>query len=215
LNNTNWAFAFDAQTQQELVDQFSHIPKLMVLRNQQIQDFWSLGREIPSRPLIQYISKEFVPVVSMSGYDLQLRKSEIQSFRGIGVSVINPQQIKLSASNLKAVDNSSTRLALISLPILNAQLSGFQVENLSLQKSIPIKTFSDGTSLGVLDNNGELITLDPAPLKFKGLSLMQPRQVIIPLGIDKQSSPRDFYVIRGLGASGDVLFRLPFLVTSP
>jgi hypothetical protein len=68
-----WMFVSDSQAQQSLVDELTGMPRLCVVKNQSMIDFWSQGRPVPDRPLVDYIDSGFVGAASFGDYQLLVR----------------------------------------------------------------------------------------------------------------------------------------------
>jgi len=70
-----WWLVLDNSEQQTLVDHLQDKPRLCVVKNQQVIDFWAEGRQVPSRPLVEYIDANFVDSGSYGDYVLLVRRS--------------------------------------------------------------------------------------------------------------------------------------------
>jgi hypothetical protein len=68
-----WWLVLDTRQQQELVQQLAGKPRLCVIKNQQVIDMWAQGRQIPSRPLVDFIDREFVHGSTYGDYELLVR----------------------------------------------------------------------------------------------------------------------------------------------
>jgi hypothetical protein len=64
-----WMFVLDSAAQQTLVDQLTG-RAVCVVKDQSVIDFWSEGRPVPSRPLVEFIDTGFVSVRSFGDYEL-------------------------------------------------------------------------------------------------------------------------------------------------
>jgi hypothetical protein len=62
-------FVLDSAAQQTLVDQLTG-RAVCVVKDQSVIDFWSEGRPVPSRPLVEFIDTGFVSVRSFGDYEL-------------------------------------------------------------------------------------------------------------------------------------------------
>jgi len=69
-----WMLVNDSQTQQSHVDELTGMPRLCVVKNQSMIDFWSQGRPVPDRPLVHYIDSGFVGAASFGDYQLLVRR---------------------------------------------------------------------------------------------------------------------------------------------
>ena len=74
LNTTSWMFQLDSAAQQRVVDVVARIPRLCVVRNQELIDFWRTDRIVPDRPLVRYIDDAFRIAWSNGNYDVLVRK---------------------------------------------------------------------------------------------------------------------------------------------
>ena len=71
-----WMFALDGPAQQSAVQQIEKRPRLCVVKNQAVIDFWSEGRPVPSRPLVDFIQTGFVQFRSYGDYELLVRVNQ-------------------------------------------------------------------------------------------------------------------------------------------
>ena len=69
-----WMFVLDSQAQQSLVDQLDAVPRLCVVKDQSVIDFWSEGRPVPNRPLVEFINAGFTPAGQYGDYELLTRR---------------------------------------------------------------------------------------------------------------------------------------------
>ena len=69
-----WMFVFDTGQQQAFVQQLQDQQRLCVVKNQAVIDFWSQGRQVPSRPLVEYIDSGFVDGGTYGDYQLLIRR---------------------------------------------------------------------------------------------------------------------------------------------
>ena len=67
-----WLFVDDA-TQRSIVQQLSTQPRLCVIRNQRLIDFWAGGHPVPDTPLVDFIGRQFTPEGSFGDYELLVR----------------------------------------------------------------------------------------------------------------------------------------------
>lgn len=70
---SSWMFFLDSAQQESLVRQLQDRPRLCVVKNQAVIDFWAEGRTVPARPLVEFIDSEFVPAGSFGDYQLLVR----------------------------------------------------------------------------------------------------------------------------------------------
>lgn len=70
VSSEAWWLVLDSGEQQALVDQLEVQPRLCVVKNQRVIDFWAQGRPVPSRPLVVYIDANFVHAGSYGDYEL-------------------------------------------------------------------------------------------------------------------------------------------------
>lgn len=68
-----WWLVLDSTQQQTLVQQLAGKSRLCVIKNQHVIDFWAQGRQIPSRPLVDFIDREFVHYSTCGDYELLVR----------------------------------------------------------------------------------------------------------------------------------------------
>jgi hypothetical protein len=76
LNAGAWMFLFDAPTQARIVERVRPIERLCLLRQQGLAQGWQRGRPLPDRPLVDYLSRNFVLLESRGGYEILVRPSE-------------------------------------------------------------------------------------------------------------------------------------------
>jgi hypothetical protein len=76
LNSGIWVFSLDASQQQSIVSEIRDQPGLCVVRSQAELDFWAQGRQIPDRPLVEYIDTAFEPAGKFGIYELLVRKPQ-------------------------------------------------------------------------------------------------------------------------------------------
>lgn len=68
-----WMYLLDPAQQQHVVIQVQAEPRLCVVRDQTVVDFWAEGRPIPDRPLVDYIVSSFAPSGTFGDYELLVR----------------------------------------------------------------------------------------------------------------------------------------------
>lgn len=141
-----------------------------------------------------------------------MRKPELDGLQLFGAWWIS------AALNLPALDspfvyNQAVRLMLISFPPMQGQLNRIEVYNLTTQTPVQNVQFSDSTSLGLLEPSGDITKLKASWLKKNGLTLDQPRQIVLPLDVQHQSPSSDFYVVRAFDPSETLLLSLPLMTT--
>ena len=73
LRSEIWWLTAEAAQQQSLVQQLEGTPRLCVVRNQRLIDFWAEGRPVPDRPLVQFIDSSFTSVGTFGDYELLRR----------------------------------------------------------------------------------------------------------------------------------------------
>jgi hypothetical protein len=71
-----WMVTLDSTQQQALVGQLNSRPRLCVVRNQRLVDFWAQGRPVPNRPLLKFIEQDFVSAGSYGDYELLTRRQD-------------------------------------------------------------------------------------------------------------------------------------------
>jgi hypothetical protein len=71
-----WWLVLTNQEQQSLVNQLEPIQRLCVVKNQRVIDMYAQGREVPKRPLVDYIDKQFVRAYSYGDYELLVRVNQ-------------------------------------------------------------------------------------------------------------------------------------------
>jgi hypothetical protein len=69
-----WMFVSDSPAQQSIVDQLTGRQRLCVVKNQSVIDFWAEGRQVPNRPLVQFIDAGFVRGGVYGDYELLVRR---------------------------------------------------------------------------------------------------------------------------------------------
>jgi hypothetical protein len=81
-----WPFFLEAPEQQKIVDEVRDIPRFCVVYKPDLLEFWagSSGNEVPKRPLVTYIEKEFVVKRNYSGYYLMVPRSSLPGTSGAG-----------------------------------------------------------------------------------------------------------------------------------
>jgi hypothetical protein len=65
-----WMFVSDSPAQQSFVNQLTGRQRLCVVKNQSVIDFWAEGRQVPNRPLVQFIDAGFVSGGVYGDYEL-------------------------------------------------------------------------------------------------------------------------------------------------
>lgn len=75
LSSEVWWLVLDSPQQQSLLDQLQSQPRLCVVKNQRMIDFWAQGRPVPSRPLVEWIGNDFLKAGSYGDYELLIRRS--------------------------------------------------------------------------------------------------------------------------------------------
>jgi hypothetical protein len=65
-----WMFVLDSGAQQMDVDKLEGRQRLCVVKNQAALDFWTEGRPVPSRPLVQFINTGFVSAGVYGDFEL-------------------------------------------------------------------------------------------------------------------------------------------------
>jgi len=68
-----WWLVLDSDQQQALVQELAGKPRLCVIKNQHVIDMWAQGRQIPRRPLVDFIDREFVHDSTYGDYELLVR----------------------------------------------------------------------------------------------------------------------------------------------
>ncbi len=66
LESGPWMFVLDDASQQTMVEQLRAVPRLCVVEDQAMIDFWAHGKPVPDRALVRFIESDFV-VASKSG----------------------------------------------------------------------------------------------------------------------------------------------------
>jgi hypothetical protein len=70
-----WWLSLDSPHQESIVQQLQNRPRLCVVKNQSVNDFWAEGRPIPQRPLVTFIDQSFVDAGSFGNYQLLVRST--------------------------------------------------------------------------------------------------------------------------------------------
>jgi hypothetical protein len=68
-----WWLFIDDTAQQSIVQQLANEPRLCVIKNQRVIDFWAGGRQVPRTPLVDFIDGQFVRDGSYGDYELLVR----------------------------------------------------------------------------------------------------------------------------------------------
>src|SRR4029077_84142 len=71
-----WWLIPDAADQQAIVKKLEGQPRLCVVKNQTLIDFWAQGRPVPSQPVVDFIVSSFVPDATFGDYELLVRKTQ-------------------------------------------------------------------------------------------------------------------------------------------
>ena len=69
-----WWLTPDPVDQQAVVRQLQGRSRLCVVKNQTLIDFWTQGRPVPSRPVVNFIDTSFMPSATFGDYELLVRK---------------------------------------------------------------------------------------------------------------------------------------------
>lgn len=69
-----WLEALDSQRQQRIVDELRASKRPCVIRSEPRAALWLSGREVPQRPLVQYIFSAFKPVLTDGEFEFMLPK---------------------------------------------------------------------------------------------------------------------------------------------
>ena len=75
LTSEVWWLVLDSSEQETLVDQLQRQPRLCLVKNQRVIDFWAEGRDVPTRPLVEFINADFVAAGSYGDYELWVRRA--------------------------------------------------------------------------------------------------------------------------------------------
>ena len=73
LSSEVWWLVLDGAQQQAIVDRVQNLPRLCVVKNQRLVDFWAQGRPVPSRPLVQFFERDFAPLSAYGDYQVLVR----------------------------------------------------------------------------------------------------------------------------------------------
>jgi hypothetical protein len=76
LSSEVWWLVLNSEEQQLLLSQLVGRRHLCVVKNQRVIDMWAAGRQIPDRPLVAFIDREFVSAGSYGEYELLVRVHE-------------------------------------------------------------------------------------------------------------------------------------------
>jgi hypothetical protein len=76
LSSEVWWLVLNSEEQQLLLLQLEGRRHLCVVKNQHVIDMWAAGRQIPKRPLVTFIEREFVSAGSYGDYELLVRVHE-------------------------------------------------------------------------------------------------------------------------------------------
>jgi hypothetical protein len=71
-----WWLIPDAADQQAIVKKLEGQPRLCVVKNQTLIDFWAQGRPVPAQPMVDFIDSSFVPSATFGDYELLVRKNQ-------------------------------------------------------------------------------------------------------------------------------------------
>ena len=74
LEKEVWMYELDSGTQQAVVQELSNQPRLCVVKDQAVIDFWARGRQAPTGPLLDFIAKGFVDSGRYGDYELLVRR---------------------------------------------------------------------------------------------------------------------------------------------
>src|SRR4029077_16193930 len=70
-----WLIPYAAD-QQAIVNKLEGQPRLCVVKNQTLIDFWAQGRQVPAQPVVDFIDSSFVPDTPFGDYELLVRKTQ-------------------------------------------------------------------------------------------------------------------------------------------
>ena len=70
-----WWLVPDVNDEQLIVQQLEGRPRLCVVKNQTLIDFWAQGRTVPPGPLVAFIDQNFVKKKSYGDYALLVRRT--------------------------------------------------------------------------------------------------------------------------------------------
>jgi hypothetical protein len=70
-----WMITLDDSSQQSLVQTLEGVPRLCVVRNLKVIDFWTHGAAVPDRPLVRFVATSFAAGGTFGDYDLLIRKT--------------------------------------------------------------------------------------------------------------------------------------------
>jgi hypothetical protein len=71
-----WWLTPDPVDQQAVVQKLEGQPRLCVVKNQTLIDFWAQGRQVPSQPVVDFIDASFMPSATFGDYELLARKNQ-------------------------------------------------------------------------------------------------------------------------------------------
>jgi hypothetical protein len=69
-----WMYSLNDAQQEQLVAEIKGLPRLCVVKDQTVIDFWAEGRQVPNRPLLKYIANQFTPDRAFGDYELLVRR---------------------------------------------------------------------------------------------------------------------------------------------
>jgi hypothetical protein len=69
-----WHLALTEEPQQRIVNELRAAKKPCAIRNETVAGFWLGGREVPQRPLVRYIFRDFRPVETVGEFEFMLPK---------------------------------------------------------------------------------------------------------------------------------------------
>jgi hypothetical protein len=65
-----WMYSLSSAQQQQVVAEVQGLPRLCVVKDQAVVDFWAEGRPVPNRPLVEYIANSFKLDRAYGDYEL-------------------------------------------------------------------------------------------------------------------------------------------------
>jgi len=69
-----WMYSQSSAQQEQVVAEIQGEPRLCVVKDQAVIDFWAEGRQVPNGPVVQYIANEFKSEGAFGDYELMVKR---------------------------------------------------------------------------------------------------------------------------------------------
>jgi hypothetical protein len=211
LNQTNWPFAFDDETQARMVADCSAYPRTVAIRNEAVlRGLWQGNHADPVGPLVRYLESHFVPTFTVGSYEFLVPRMKTDPALIFGAWWVEDSDPTIP-DGFPTPEHRGDLMVCAGVPATGGRIHGIELIDPQSGTAVTTGRFVSGATYVAVSPVRAIAELNTEALHREGLNLSGPQRVFFVVAVTRDESLRRTLVVRLRGSDGTIRLRLPFL----